>query len=493
MSITRDEQLGILIWFSLAALFLLIRLHALDERATWLRHRLGDAGSLSGTYLRAGSLFIGVAVVRRPRPDLDGLVRAAQRPRPGLRPADRPADPRPRGGLPGRRPGDPDLARRLPAVRRRSPASGPPTARRSSRSRCPTPASTTGGPWPTTTSTARTGASRRPESTSVAAGDPLLAGTLDDPGTDADRRALTFTVHDLGQDPPNVFAPDAPVKVSEDTSLALLGSTPNAFVGSITKSSSDDYTVTAEVPIDFGTDPAHGLTGNQLSVAGTDYPAAVLAYYLQLDPTVAAGPATTQAPGRDPRGPSRGQGSVHDQPGVESYLKTEGGFRYEANVQGVDCGTDGVVECFAKSKVGYCEYYASTMVVLLRMEGIPARMAEGFLPSTPDANGVEMIPRSAAHAWVEVYFPGYGWITFDPTGGNVGQVEALPPGPKVTPRPDGQRPGRSAATSTTTSTRTIRPPVDEVSDVGSTNAPGTGSAASSSSACSSSRSWPPSS
>ena len=63
MSLTRDEQLGILIWFSLAALFLLIRLHALDEKSTWLRHRLGDAGSLSGIYLRAGTVFIGIAVV----------------------------------------------------------------------------------------------------------------------------------------------------------------------------------------------------------------------------------------------------------------------------------------------------------------------------------------------------------------------------------------------------------------------------------------------
>ncbi len=62
MSITRDEQLRILILFSLAALLLLIRLHALDERSTWLRHRLGEAGSLSTLYLRGGTAFIAVAV-----------------------------------------------------------------------------------------------------------------------------------------------------------------------------------------------------------------------------------------------------------------------------------------------------------------------------------------------------------------------------------------------------------------------------------------------
>ena len=63
MSLTLDEQLGILIWFSLAAMFLLIRLHALDERSTWLRHRLGDAGSLSSFYLRGGTAFIVAAVL----------------------------------------------------------------------------------------------------------------------------------------------------------------------------------------------------------------------------------------------------------------------------------------------------------------------------------------------------------------------------------------------------------------------------------------------
>ncbi|HEY2887794.1 MAG TPA: transglutaminaseTgpA domain-containing protein [Candidatus Limnocylindrales bacterium] len=473
MSITRDEQLGILIWFSLAALFLLTRLHALDERATWLRHRLGDAGSLSGTYLRAGSLFIGVAVFgalvltsTASSAPLNGLGRGFDQQivqlTHGLEAVFR-------GGGPGTRISPVDFLPSTPITGVWTTDSTPVLAIKVPDAgqyhwRAVVYDHFDGQNWSITT----------PKSTSVAAGDPVLAGTLDDPGTDAARRALTFTVHDLGQNPPNVFAPDAPVKVSEDTSLALLGSSPNAFVGAITKSSSDDYTVTAEVPIDFGTDPAHGLTGNQLSVAGTDYPAAVRAYYLQLDPTVAAGPATRKLlatilaahpEAKDPYTISRA---------VESYLKVEGGFRYEANVQGVDCGTDGVVECFAKSKVGYCEYYASAMVVLLRMEGIPARMAEGFLPSTPDANGVEMIPRSAAHAWVEVYFPSYGWITFDPTGGNVGQVEALPPGPKVTPKPTAT-PGPVSSDPNDDIHRTIRPPVDGVSDVGSTNVPGNGS------------------
>ncbi|WP_374712058.1 transglutaminase TgpA family protein [Symbiobacterium terraclitae] len=71
---------------------------------------------------------------------------------------------------------------------------------------------------------------------------------------------------------------------------------------------------------------------------------------------------------------------------------------------------------------GYCTYFASAMVVMLRELGIPARFVEGFaVPAstsfTVDARGgyVYEVRNSLAHAWVEAYFPGYGWVTFDPT------------------------------------------------------------------------------
>jgi protein-glutamine gamma-glutamyltransferase len=65
---------------------------------------------------------------------------------------------------------------------------------------------------------------------------------------------------------------------------------------------------------------------------------------------------------------------------------------------------------------GHCEYFASAMTVMLRAIGIPARYATGFLPGEyNDIGGDYIVRESDAHTWVEVYFPGYGWMTFDPT------------------------------------------------------------------------------
>lgn len=67
-------------------------------------------------------------------------------------------------------------------------------------------------------------------------------------------------------------------------------------------------------------------------------------------------------------------------------------------------------------KKGYCTYYASAMTVMLRCIDIPARYVEGYmLPPEADENGVFKVTNQQAHAWVEVYFEGFGWIPFEPT------------------------------------------------------------------------------
>jgi len=69
-----------------------------------------------------------------------------------------------------------------------------------------------------------------------------------------------------------------------------------------------------------------------------------------------------------------------------------------------------------EEKAGYCQQFSGAMALLLRMAGIPARIAAGFSPGTLDEKRGEMVVRDIdAHSWVEAYFPTIGWVTFDPT------------------------------------------------------------------------------
>jgi hypothetical protein len=73
------------------------------------------------------------------------------------------------------------------------------------------------------------------------------------------------------------------------------------------------------------------------------------------------------------------------------------------------------------------------MAMLLREAGIPTRLAQGFLPGERASDGSETISMSGAHAWVEVYFPGYGWQMFDPTKSLT--VAVAPPEGEAVPSP----------------------------------------------------------
>jgi transglutaminase-like putative cysteine protease len=69
-----------------------------------------------------------------------------------------------------------------------------------------------------------------------------------------------------------------------------------------------------------------------------------------------------------------------------------------------------------KDRRGYCQQFSGVMALMLRMGGVPARVASGFSPGSYDSDNKEYVVRDTdAHSWVEAYFPPYGWITFDPT------------------------------------------------------------------------------
>jgi hypothetical protein len=79
-------------------------------------------------------------------------------------------------------------------------------------------------------------------------------------------------------------------------------------------------------------------------------------------------------------------------------------------------GHDVVDDFLFRSHQGWCEQVASSLVVLLRAQGVPARLVTGFVPDEIDPiSGAYTVREKDAHAWAEVYFPGVGWQAFDPT------------------------------------------------------------------------------
>jgi hypothetical protein len=101
---------------------------------------------------------------------------------------------------------------------------------------------------------------------------------------------------------------------------------------------------------------------------------------------------------------------------IERYLRTT--YRYSLTPPKTEYKSPYAAFLF-KTKTGYCQHFAGAMTVLLRFNGIPARVAQGFTTGKRVSRGTYLVGRNDAHAWVEAYFPRSGWIPFDPTPGNV--------------------------------------------------------------------------
>jgi transglutaminase-like putative cysteine protease len=98
-----------------------------------------------------------------------------------------------------------------------------------------------------------------------------------------------------------------------------------------------------------------------------------------------------------------------------SWFRVKGGFVY-TNRPPSSGSTAPLVDFVSRTHAGYCQHFAGAMALMLRYLGVPARVAVGFSSGTYDAkNGVWRVTDHDAHAWVEVWFRGYGWLPFDPT------------------------------------------------------------------------------
>ncbi|MNX44434.1 Protein-glutamine gamma-glutamyltransferase [compost metagenome] len=102
---------------------------------------------------------------------------------------------------------------------------------------------------------------------------------------------------------------------------------------------------------------------------------------------------------------------------VESYLKNS--YKYSLEPESLPSGQDFTANFLFVQKIGYCDHFSTAMAVLLRTQGIPARWVKGYAPGQKSEEDPHqfIISYSDAHSWVEVYFPGVGWVPFDPTPG----------------------------------------------------------------------------
>jgi transglutaminase-like putative cysteine protease len=122
---------------------------------------------------------------------------------------------------------------------------------------------------------------------------------------------------------------------------------------------------------------------------------------------------------------------------IEEYLRTQ--YRYSENISAPPTSVDVVDYFLFESKVGYCDYFASAMTVLMRTQGIPARLIRGYAAGYYNQDtGSYLVPARVAHSWTEVYFPVYGWQRFEPTAADYTsrprRAEAPPPQGTRAPR-----------------------------------------------------------
>jgi transglutaminase-like putative cysteine protease len=179
-------------------------------------------------------------------------------------------------------------------------------------------------------------------------------------------------------------------------------------------SAGDSYLATASVPT---------ATGSDLSAAGTDYPGWIMDRYLQLPDTMPSRVANlAQDLTRDIETPYEQAVAICD------YLRT---LDYTPHMEVQPKGSDGVDYFLFEAKEGHCQYFASAMIVLLRASGVPSRIAVGYYPFQPmdqyepysmmgnlggagEGFQIMFVARNS-HSWTEVFFPGYGWMPFEPT------------------------------------------------------------------------------
>ncbi len=404
----------VLVPFTALALALLVRMQLVQQRVYWARRHIADTGEVRRLFLRSGAAFVAVAIVGATAlsaiASLEPVpLKLSQLERPMGELGDRFTDLFSFLGVPSTRSAPTALGEAVPISDRWDPGSGTaftatvqdPLRDNYWWGRADERYDVAGAAW------TRTGSRSRP----VAAGQPLPV-KVEGPG----RHALAVTVEfgdaEGGTARAQLFRPAEAVTVADEAVEAVIiddgrgmsdirWRTPPAVGGRVDLAAS---------VLDYR--PGRGFTAQQLRAADGGDPAWVTEKYLQ-------GKGNPRINGPEVRAfiESVGdQGSRYDGALAVQDAFLSGDYAYRTEV---DCDDyRSIPECVLAKREGFCTHYATTMVMVLREMGIPSRFITGYLPGE-SADGGESwtVPQAALHNWVEVYFPGYGWIRFDPTPG----------------------------------------------------------------------------
>jgi transglutaminase-like putative cysteine protease len=201
-----------------------------------------------------------------------------------------------------------------------------------------------------------------------------------------------------------LFAAGEPVSVDRPYWAEVRGPGDLVSLGAVDQST--QYTIVSSVP---------DMDAAVLRAAGQDYPLQIAATYLQLPADLPA-ELTTYAKEITAAAPP----TPYDRAvAIEAALRR---LPYTLNVPTPPPGREVTSWFLFDLKQGYCDYFATAMVVLARLNGIPARLAIGYTMGQFDPQrGEYVVTEANAHSWPELYFPGQGWIPFEPTSG-----ESLP-------------------------------------------------------------------
>ena len=425
-----------LVIFAGAALLLVLRLDLEEQRDRWIRRRIGGGAGVSAVFLRggtavvalmlAGSLLLATTIssasLSGTFPQLDSFVADLAASVQGLVGTTPSGSQGTNGEFPERRPiGNTWSTNHLPVFIASGLDGDAPYWRGAAYDQYD------GISWNRTASTQQ----------DIPAGDDLLVSSTDavDPAN-GDYTTVSATITSESLAGRYLPAPQNPLSVNRAVRISLLGDDGPFQVLQPTDrlQTGEAYDVTGLEPDIHGPD---GLTISDVVAGGTRY-ASWLDPFLTVRPEI-AGDATRAEAASIKRQVQGHRNAYRVAAATQDFLSHDPRFTYDTDISGICHRDETVSDCLLRTGRGFCQQYATTMVMILRTLGVPSRYVEGYLPGQPQADGTYLVDNSAAHAWVEVWFNGVGWVPFDPTPGdatltaNGQQTTVLPPGQDVTP------------------------------------------------------------